>query len=88
LVHDVGVGKTCTAVAIAEMYHATMSKPAIILTGVALKAQWKRSAGVGKAQYVSWQPPSCAGDIYDRIGSRVTIESRKMLEHAVHAYPQ
>jgi flagellar biosynthesis GTPase FlhF len=41
LVHDVGVGKTCTAVAIAEMYHATMSKPAIILTGVALKAQWK-----------------------------------------------
>jgi hypothetical protein len=25
------------------------------------------------------------GDIYDRIGSRVTIESRKMLEHAVHA---
>lgn len=89
LVHDVGVGKTCTAVAIAEMYHATMSKPAIVLTGVSLKAQWKEEiAGVGKAQYVSgaWQlPPSCAGDIYDRIGSRVTIESRKMLEHSVHA---
>jgi hypothetical protein len=30
-------------------------------------------------------PPSCGCDIYDRIGSRVTIESRKMLEHAVHA---
>jgi hypothetical protein len=38
--YTTSVGKTCTAVAI-EMYHATMSKPAIILTGVALKAQWK-----------------------------------------------
>jgi hypothetical protein len=44
------------------MYHATMSKPAIILTGVALKAQWKERLLAGKAQYVSgaWQlPPSC-----------------------------
>jgi superfamily II DNA or RNA helicase len=89
LVHDVGVGKTCTAVAIAEMYHATMSNPAIILTGSSLKSQWRDEiAGVGKAQFISgaWKlPSSCAGNVYDRVSSRVTVESRKMLENAVHA---
>jgi hypothetical protein len=69
------------------MYHATI-KASNHIDRRPESAMEEEIAGVGKAQYVSgaWQlPPSCAGDIYDRIGSRVTIESRKMLEHAVHA---
>jgi hypothetical protein len=47
------VGKTCTAVAIAEMYHATMSNPVIILTGSSLKSQWRDEiAGVESSVHI------------------------------------
>jgi hypothetical protein len=89
LVHDVGVGKTCTAVSVAETYHAVMAQPTIVLTSAALKRQWKEEiVGVARAQYVSgaWTlPPSCAGSVYDRVGRRVTTESRKVLDQSVQA---
>jgi hypothetical protein len=80
-VHDVGLGKRARQWP-AETYHATMSNPVIILTGSSSKvtvARWDSQRGKHSSYLVHATFVSCAGNVYDRVSSRVTGRIRKML---------
>lgn len=87
LLHDVGTGKTCTAVAVAEMYRPLMMKPAIVLCPSAVKQQWRDEiVNVSKATFVAGKwvlAASCANRQYAKVVGRVARDTRPALEATV-----
>jgi hypothetical protein len=87
MLHDVGTGKTCTAVSVAEMYRPLMMKPAIVLCPSVVKQQWKDEiANVSKAAFVAGKwvlAAACSNRQYAKLAGRVATDSRVALETTV-----
>jgi hypothetical protein len=87
IVHDTGAGKSCTAVAIAEMYRRATARPALVIAPAAVREQFlaevadHRNARFEAGRWVL--PPTCAGPSMQAVASGVPGRDRKTMRARV-----
>lgn len=80
LFHSVGVGKTCTAISIAEQYHQLYAKPVLVILSPALIDNFKKQLfDISKYNMETNQSSLCTGTTYpDMILDKTLIKPEQL----------
>lgn len=84
LFHSVGVGKTCTAISIAEQYHQLYAKPVLVILSPALIDNFKKQLfDISKYNIEFNQSSLCTGTTYPDLVLDKTLMKPEQLEKVV-----
>lgn len=85
LFHSVGVGKTCTAISIAEQYHQLYKKPILVILSHTLIENFKKQIfDITKYDMVTNQSNLCTGTTYPDMVYDKTLMKPDVLEKTIN----
>lgn len=85
LFHSVGVGKTCTAISIAEQYHQLYKKPVLVILSHTLIENFKKQIfDITKYDIVTNQSNLCTGTTYPDMVYDKTMMKPDLLEKTIN----
>jgi superfamily II DNA or RNA helicase len=85
LFHSVGVGKTCTAISIAEQYHQLYQKPVLVILSPTLIDNFKKQLfDITKYNMVTNESNLCTGTSYPDLILDKSLMKPETLEKSIH----